>query len=264
VSRFALDSGLVSTDGRSPQQGVATGVVSCLSVVIPTFNECENLRILIPIIQEVFHQNAIDGEIVVVDDRSTDGSRELLEGLSKQYSNLVFRIRDGQPSIARAWFEGFELASKDTIVCIDGDLCHDPNYFPAMLSQLDSHDLVIGSRYLDRSMMMKDKSWLASYVSFVGQFLTRLATGFHETDTSHSFRMFKKSVFERIKPKLKNEGNVFLIEFLIHAKRNGCRVAEIPIHYGKRIHGETKLRVFREGARYLRYIITILGMRLRS
>jgi dolichol-phosphate mannosyltransferase len=200
----------------------------------------------------------------VVDDNSADGSRELFAELAKTHSNLVVSIRQGPPSIARAWFEGFDLASKDNIVCIDGDLCHDPNYFPAMLAQLDAYDLVIGSRYLDRSMMMKDKSWLASYVSFVGQILTRLATGFRETDTSHSFRMFKKGVFQQIKADLRNEGNVFLIEFLIYAKKSGYRVTEIPIEYGKRVHGETKLRVFREGLRYLRFISSILWMRLRS
>jgi dolichol-phosphate mannosyltransferase len=249
----------------SPPMPVAkSAVASELSVVIPTFNERENLAILIPRIEQVFQDNGIRGEIVIVDDNSTDGSLDVLSELAKTYDNLVVSVRQGLPSIARAWFEGFDLASKENVVCIDGDLCHDPNYFPAMLAQLDSHDLVIGSRYMDRSMMMKDKSWLASYVSFVGQILTRFATGFRETDTSHSFRMFKKSVFQKIKSQLKNEGNVFLIEFLIHAKRNGCRVTEIPIEYGKRVHGETKLRVFREGMRYLRYIFTVISMRLRS
>jgi dolichol-phosphate mannosyltransferase len=234
-----------------------------LSVVIPTFNERENLKILIPSVENVFLKHGIDGEIIVVDDRSTDGSAEVLAELTAKCPSLRVRIRDGSPSIARAWYEGFDLASKENIVCIDGDLCHDPNYFPAMLARLDQADLVIGSRYLARSMMVKDKSWLASYVSFVGQFLTRLATGFQETDTSHSFRLFKKSVFENIKTQLKSEGNVFLIEFLILAKRQGCRVTEIPIEYGKRIHGETKLRVFREGIRYLKYIATVLSMRFR-
>ena len=107
--------------------------------------------------------------MIIVDDNSTDGSQEVLSELATTYDNLVVSIREGRPSIARAWFEGFDLASKRNIVCIDGDLCHDPNYFPAMLAQLESHDLVIGSRYMDRSMMMKDKSWLASYVSFLGK-----------------------------------------------------------------------------------------------
>jgi dolichol-phosphate mannosyltransferase len=247
-----------------PLPALKRDVPGRLSVVIPTYNECENLRILIPRVQRVFEENRLDGEIVVVDDNSTDGSQELLAELSQTHPNLVVRVREGAPSVARAWFEGFELASKENIVCIDGDLCHDPEYFPLMLAKMESNDLVIGSRYLDNSMMMKDKSWLASHVSYAGQFLTRLVTGFPETDTSHSFRMFKRSVFDKIKSQLKNEGNVFLIEFLIHAKRNGCRVTEIPIQYGKRIHGETKLRVFREGVRYLRYIARVVRMRLRS
>jgi dolichol-phosphate mannosyltransferase len=254
-----------STIPEDARGGLDTSMVTPeLSVVIPTFNERENLAILIPQIQDVFQKNGLQGEIIVVDDNSTDGSQEVLAQLAKTHRNLVVSIRQGAPSIARAWFEGFELASKENIVCIDGDLCHDPNYFPKMLAQLESHDLVIGSRYLDRSMMMKDKSWLASYVSFVGQILTRFVTGFRETDTSHSFRMFKKSVFQSVKSRLKTEGNVFLIEFLIHAKRNGCRVTEIPIVYGKRVHGETKLRVFREGVRYLRYVLTVVSMRLRA
>jgi dolichol-phosphate mannosyltransferase len=246
------------------QPGAASAGVRPLSVVIPTYNERENLRILIPAIQRVFEQNGMDGEIVIVDDNSTDGSKEVLESFAHDYPNVVVRFRSGRPSIARAWFEGFDLATKENVVCIDGDLCHDPNYFPAMLARLDSNDLVIGSRYLDRLARMKDKSLLASWVSFLGQFITRTVTGFKETDTSHSFRMFKKSVFEKIKGQLKNEGNVFLIEFLIHAKRNGARVTEIPIQYGKRIHGQTKLSVFREGMRYLRYIATVARMRLRS
>jgi dolichol-phosphate mannosyltransferase len=245
-----------------PQTGLTR--THALSVVVPTFNERENIRVLVPMIQDVFEKNGIDGEIVIVDDRSTDGSFELFESLARTYRNLIIRIRSGAPSIARAWYEGFELASKENIVCIDGDLCHDPAYFPDMLSRLDQNDLVIGSRYLEKTMMVKDKSWLASYVSFVGQFITRLATGFRETDTSHSFRLFRKSVFEAIKGRLKSEGNVFLIEFLILAKNGGCRVTEIPIKYGKRIHGETKLKVFREGIRYLKYIATVLSMRLRS
>jgi len=252
------------TDPAPPPEAGKSLVASELSVVIPTFNERENIAILIPRIQQVFEESGIRGEIVVVDDNSTDGSLAVLSDLAKRYGNLVVSVRKGPPSIARAWFEGFDLASKENIVCIDGDLCHDPKYFPAMLAKLQTHDLVIGSRYLDRSMMMKDKSWLASYVSFVGQILTRFATGFRETDTSHSFRMFQRGVFQSIKSKLKNEGNVFLIEFLIHAKRNGCRVVEIPIQYGKRVHGETKLRVFREGMRYLRYIFTVISMRFRS
>lgn len=234
-----------------------------LSVVIPTFNERENIAILLPHIQRVFDANNIDGEIVVADDSSTDGTRETLLTLAATMPSLVVHLRSGPPSLARSWFEGFERASKAHIVCIDADLCHAPECFPAMLALMTKHDIVIGSRYLD-GQMMKDKSRLAIYASFLGRFLTRLATGFPETDTSHSFRMFKKSVFDAIKARLNNEGNVFLVEFLIHAKRGGFSVTEIPIIYGKRIHGETKLRLFRESIRYFRFIAKVIAARLCS
>src|SRR4051794_40481142 len=99
-ARVGLDKALVSPE---------------LSVVIPTFNERENLAILIPQIQNVFQKNGLQGEIIVVDDNSTDGSQEVLAELAKTHQNLVVSIRKGPPSIARSWFEGFELASKENI-----------------------------------------------------------------------------------------------------------------------------------------------------
>jgi dolichol-phosphate mannosyltransferase len=239
-------------------------MMDSLSVVIPTFNEKENIAILVPRVQEVLRRHGIDGEIVIVDDRSTDGSLELLEQLERDDSQVRVVLRDPPPSLARAWWEGFELASRDNIVCIDADLCHDPNYFPEMLARLETHDIVIGSRYLEsRTAMMEDKSLVAVYASAVARYLTWIATGFPETDTSHSFRMFKKPVFDAVKGKLRSEGNTFLIEFLIHAKRSGFSVCEIPIVYGKRVHGQTKLSVGREGIRYLRFILSVLWARLR-
>lgn len=233
-----------------------------LSVVIPTYNEKENIQILVPGILKVFEDNNINGEIVIVEDKSNDGSYEVLKEMEEKIKCLTVIFRKPPNSISRAWLEGFSLASKENIVCIDADLCHDPGYFPVMLDKMKDYDIVIGSRYLNnRIAMMEDKSFLLILVSILGQFLTRFTTGFKETDTSHSFRMFKKAVFLHIKDKLKREGNVFLIEFLFYAKRNGARVTEIPIKYGKRIHGTTKLSVFKEGLRYLKYISLVMLMR---
>jgi len=234
-----------------------------LSVVIPTFNEKENLKILIPNILEVFDRNSIDGEIIVVDDRSTDGSFEFLNEQKSLIPSLKVMIRKPPASISRAWYEGFDAAAKSIVVCIDGDLCHDPEYFPVMLKKIEEFDMVIGSRYMrSRLNAMAEKSFFAVYMSVIGQFITRLATGFEEYDTSHSFRMFKKDVFNKIKRDLKNEGNAFLLEFLYYAKKNGAKVVEIPIEYGKRIYGSTKLKVLKEGLRYLRLIVKLMFRRL--
>lgn len=236
-----------------------------LSVVIPTLNEYKNLQILIPRVLEVFEKNKIDGEIIVIDDSSSDGTREFFKSQAPLIPQLKVIFREPPASISRAWYEGFQAAGKKIIVCIDADLCHNPDYFPAMLAKIGEFDLVIGSRYLNNPVnVMKGKSGFAVFVSVCGQFLTRGITGFKESDTSHSFRMFKKSVFDAIKGKLKNKGNAFLIEFLYYAKINGAKVTEIPIEYGKRVYGSTKLRVSREGIRYICFIIKLFFKRIFS
>lgn len=229
-----------------------------LSVVIPTYNEKNNLQILIPRILDVFKKNEIDGEIIIVDDSSLDGSFEFLLEQEKQIPCLKAIFRRPPASISRSWYEGFEASRKRIIVCIDADLCHDPGYFPQMLKKMDEFDIVIGSRYLNNPISaMEEKSRFAVFLSICGQFITRFVTGFKEFDISHSFRMFKKDVFDGIKGKLKSKGNTFLIEFLYYAKKQGANVTEIPIEYGKRIYGATKLKVSREGFRYACFIIKL-------
>lgn len=234
-----------------------------LSVVIPTFNERENIQILVPRVLEVFARSGIDGEIIIVEDPSTDGSEEVLRALAATYSEVKVIFREPPGSLSRAWHEGFVASSKQNIVCIDADLCHDPAYFPGMLEKMGEYDIVIGSRYLAATgKVMKDKSPVAILCSKLGQYSTRFVFGFQETDTSHSFRMFRKEVFTRIADRLDEEGNVYLVQFLYEAKRVRARVGEIPIVYGKRIHGETKLKISRETLRYFRFLLRTVGRKL--
>lgn len=236
-----------------------------LSVVVPSLNEKENLQILIPRVLEVFKKNGIDGEVIIVDDSSSDGTFEFLNEQRTLIPSLKVIFRKPPASISRAWYEGFEAAGKKIIVCIDADLCHNPDYFPEMLEKMDEFDIVIGSRYLNGLLnVMEGKSRFAAFLSVCGQFITRSVTGFKEFDTSHSFRMFKKDVFEAIKGKLKNKGNTFLIEFLYYAKTGGAKVTEIPIEYGKRVYGSTKLKVSREGFRYICFIAKMFFKRVFS
>jgi dolichol-phosphate mannosyltransferase len=236
-----------------------------LSVVVPTFNEKENIQILVPRILEVFKKNDINGEIVIVEDPSTDGSAEVLRSLESRHSAVRVIFREPPGSLSKAWHEGFLAASKAHVVCIDADLCHDPAVFPEMLSKMEAFDLVIGSRYLNSTVSkMEDKSLLAILCSRFGQISSRLVFGFKETDTSHSFRLFKKEMFNRIAAKLDQEGNVYLIQFLYEAEKAGAKVTEIPIVYGKRIYGETKLKVTKETVRYFKFVAHTLLQRLKG
>jgi len=236
-----------------------------LSVVVPTFNEKENIQILVPRILDVFKNNGIDGEIVIVEDPSTDGSAAVLRSLEAAHPEVRVIFRKPPGSLSKAWHEGFEAAAKEHVVCIDADLCHDPAVFPEMLSKMAASDLVIGSRYLNSTAAkMEDKSLIAILCSKFGQISSRMVFGFKAKDTSHSFRMFKKELFTRIADELDQEGNVYLIQFLYEAEKAGARVTEIPIIYGKRIYGETKLKVTKETVRYFKFVAHTLLQRLKG
>lgn len=234
-----------------------------LSVVIPTYNEKSNIEILIPQLFEVFNRNAIDGEIIIVDDSSTDGTQDVIKEFVQILDCIRPVFRTPPNSLSQSWYEGFNIASKKNIVCIDADLCHDPIYFLPMLNLMETYDIIIGSRYINKGLhVMEGKPFYAILVSIVGQYLTRWTTGIRAKDTSHSFRMFRKDVFQTIKPALTCEGNAFLVEFLYLANRAGYKIGEIPITYGKRLHGATKLKVTKEGLRYLK-LIAKLAVRRR-
>lgn len=236
-----------------------------LSVVIPTFNERENIQVLVPRILDVFSKNGIDGEVIIVEDPSTDGSEAVLRALEATHPEVHVIFRKPPGSLSKAWHEGFSAAQKECIVCIDADLCHDPSVFPEMLDQMSVFDLVIGSRYIgpDRKVM-EGKSLLPLLCSKLGQYSSRLVFGFKVKDTSHSFRMFKKELFSQIEGRLNQAGNVYLIQFLYEAEKAGAKVTEIPIVYGKRIYGETKLKVTAETVRYFNFVLSTLMQRLKK
>ncbi len=235
-----------------------------LSVVIPTFNEKANIEILVPQLIEVFDRRQIDGEIVIVDDSSTDGTRGVLKAFERDLACVHVIYRSPPNSLARSWYEGFSRASKVNTVCMDADLCHDPRYLPPMLDLMDTCDIVIGSRYIEQGQhAMEGKSWHAIMASIIGQYLTRWATGIPARDTSHSFRMFRRQVFQSVRPHLTCEGNAFLVEFIFHAHLAGYRIGEMPIIYGKRIHGVTKLKVSKEGLRFLKLLARLFIARRR-
>lgn len=236
-----------------------------LSVVVPTFNERENIQVLVPGVLAVFTKNGIDGEIIIVEDPSTDGSAAVLRALQEKHSAVRVIFRKPPGSLSKAWHEGFAAAQKENIVCIDADLCHDPACFPVMLEKMEAFDLVIGSRYLNStSAKMEDKSLIAILCSKFGQISSRIVFGFKAKDTSHSFRMFKKDLFDRIADRLDQEGNVYLIQFLYEAQKAGAKITEIPIVYGKRIYGETKLKVTKETVRYFKFVFHTLLKRLKG
>ena len=234
-----------------------------LSVVIPTFRELENIRLLCPWIAQVTNRAGLSTEIIVVDDDTADGTEQWADSFHDWLTDrMQFRFisRKHQRGLVTAWQQGVAAASADTIVIMDADLCHDPKYLPVMFQALDGHDMVIGSRYLPRRLAhMPDKSWLAAVLSRLAQHLCRLVLRLPFRDLSHSFRMFRRAKGADTFQRIRCRGNAAMVEHVFLLHRTGGCIAEIPVSYGRRIHGRTKLRVTREG---LSLLSTLLRLRL--
>ena len=231
-----------------------------LSVVIPTYKEAENVRLLIPRIYRVLKRNRINAEIIIIDDNSNDGIEDVVLMYVKQLINITLIVRVEQSGLATAWLKGIQTARGEYVVVMDADLCHDPKYFLPMLERLKDYDMVIGSRRIPGMYVkMPGKSILSENTSKFGQFLFRKFYKIDIYDSSHSFRMFKRKKLLKTINNLHSDGNVIMIELTLKAIRNGLRVIEIPVTYGMRVHGETKLKLFEQGLLFVKALIHLNG-----
>jgi dolichol-phosphate mannosyltransferase len=228
-----------------------------VSVVVPTYNEKENILKLIPSLESSFKNNKVKGEIIIIDDDSKDETADTARKLNKKYRNIVTIQRKKEKGLASAWFRGYSVAQGDYIATIDADLCHTPKDLMKILRKFPKYDLVIGSRYMKGGSGMQDKSIISILASKLAQTTTRLLLGIKQTDATHSFRVFKKEVFKNIKNQLDVDGNVFQIALLYFALKKNYKVTEVPITYGKREYGETKLNIIKEG---LKFFTTLLSL----
>lgn len=121
-----------------------------LSLIIPTYNEKENIQKLLTKINQEFEKNNIDGEIIVVDDNSPDGTGQILEKLKKQYRNLKIIHRKGKLGLSSAVLEGWKISKGQIIGVMDADLSHPPEKIKEMYNYINKGkaDFVIGSRYI--------------------------------------------------------------------------------------------------------------------
>ncbi len=228
-----------------------------LSVVIPTYNESMNIEKLIQCINSVFTENDIDGEILVVDDNSPDGTGDVVRELMVNYTNLRLLPRRKKEGLGVAHLAGYAEVHGDITVSLDADLSHDPKEIPVMLARIeDGYDVVIGSRYV-KGGKVEEKPIFNVIASKVAGILAKIGYGVNIADFTNGYRMFKSEVYESIKMCDYSKGNVFLAEFIYYAHKNGFKVTEIPTTFVERSAGETKTNVAREAKALVRSIIKL-------
>jgi dolichol-phosphate mannosyltransferase len=209
-----------------------------LTVIIPTFNEEANIRNIVMAVDAVFYEHSLNGQILVVDDNSSDATISILHELKMQKMNVEILIREKDHGLSQSVADGFSHASSDVFIVIDADFSHPPVLIPRMYDEIrNGHDIVIGSRYMEGGGIRK---WPLKrrIISIGATFLGRLL--FPDiTDPVSGFFAVKKEVVE--KAPLKPRGYKILLEVL--GKGTWEKDKVIAFEFVDRKSGASKLKI---------------------
>ena len=210
-------------------------------VILPTYNEAENLE---RIVGAVLEQLSGSGRVLVVDDNSPDGTGELADQLAASNGSISVLNRPRKEGLGPAYLAGFAVAldgGAQRIVEMDADFSHDPTYLPRLIGAADHFDLVIGSRYVPGGGVT-DWGPMRRFISRGGSSYARLALGLPIRDLTGGFKCFRREVLESINLEtIEARGYAFQVETTYRAIRAGFRVVEIPIVFKDRADGTSKM-----------------------
>ena len=210
-----------------------------ICVIIPTYNEAENIR---KIIAKVFSLNIPDLEFVVVDDNSPDGTGKIVDELISQDRRIHIIHRLGKLGLGTAYLEGFKYAldwRAEILLEMDADFSHDPERIPAFLAAIESADLVIGSRFVEWGK--NDIGFTRRLVSRLGSLYAQIILGLPIKDLTGGYNGYRRQVLESIDFDNVHAGNyAFQIEMKYRTYKKNFRIKEIPIIFSLRKEGKTK------------------------
>ena len=227
-----------------------------VSIILPTYNERDNIR---PLIEAIRLNVKGEFEVIVVDDNSPDGTGEVVELLGRQDTRIHLLRRRGERGLTSSLREGIAAARYDYVIWMDADFAHPPSLLPTLIEESDRFDIVVASRYVTggedgrASILRRGISLLLNRIS------ARLARS-SVRDLSSGFLRVKKPVFARIP--LQGEYGDYCIDFLICAEKAGYQIKEIPFSNADREKGYSKtttnpLIFFRYALIYLRTLLKL-------
>jgi dolichol-phosphate mannosyltransferase len=210
-------------------------------VILPTYNEAENLERIVAAIRE--HLPA-SGRVLIVDDNSPDGTGEIADRLADSNESVSVLHRDRKQGLGPAYLAGFRVAldgGADRIIEMDADFSHDPAYLPRLIEATDRADLAIGSRYVPGGGIT-DWGPTRRFISRGGSAYARVALGLPIRDLTGGFKCFRRVVLETIDlDTIEARGYAFQVETTYRAIKSGFRVLEVPIVFKDRTDGTSKM-----------------------
>jgi len=214
------------------------------SVLLPTYNEKDNLPLIIYLLVKSFTENNINYEIIIIDDGSPDGTQEVAKQLIKIYGEdkILLKPRAKKLGLGTAYVHGMQFATGDFIFIMDADLSHHPKFIPEFIKLQQSHDydVVSGTRYVGNGGVygwdLKRKI-ISRGANYVTQILLRPGA----SDLTGSFRLYKKEVLLHLVETCVSKGYIFQMEMIIRARQHSYTIGEVPISFVDRFYGESKL-----------------------
>ena len=210
-------------------------------VVIPTYNEKNNISKMIPLLFSLPVSNI---SVAIVDDGSPDGTGQTVKELQKTHKNLHLIERKKKNGLGRAYMAGFSYAlshGATSVVQMDADFSHDPNDVPKLIEGLSKADVVIGSRYIQGISVI---NWPLHrlLLSIAGNTYAKIITGLPVKDSTGGFKAWKSKALEAVDaPSLKANGYGFQIGTTYRAWKKGFKIKEIPIIFTERRDGQSKM-----------------------
>lgn len=211
------------------------------AVILPTYNESENIIRLIEEIQNL----GIPSVIIVVDDNSPDGTSEIVRREKGSDSGVELLRREKKMGLGTAYLAGFRKALEDEYVklflTMDADFSHHPRFIPSILEAARDADIVIGSRYIPGGETKKF-AWNRRLISRTANLFAKSLLKLSPSDCTAGFRVYRRRVLETIPfDSIQSIGYSFLVEFLYRCEQRKFNVSEVPITYTARSHGLSKI-----------------------
>jgi dolichol-phosphate mannosyltransferase len=230
------------------QAGTALVIQDRALVIVPTYNERENITKLV---DDVLYQDpCID--VLVIDDGSPDGTGQIADEIAAVNQRVHVIHRPSKMGLGTAYVAGFKWALQHSYAYIfemDADFSHDPAHLPQFLSSIEEADLVLGSRYREGRVTVVNWPIGRLLLSYFANVYARVVTGLQLYDATGGFKCFRRAVLEAINlDDVRSNGYAFQIEMSFRAWRRGFRIVEIPIVFVDRTEGESKMskRIVRE------------------
>ena len=209
-------------------------------VIVPTYNERDNVQ---PLCEAILQQGRAV-EALVVDDNSPDGTAEIVQRMMEAEPRVHLLKRPGKLGLGTAHIAGFRWALArryELVITMDADFSHPPDRIPAMVEAATDNDVVIGSRYV-KGGGHKDWPLRRILLSGLSNMVARAALRLEPADCTGAYRCFRRQVLEQIAfDNIVSRGYSFQEEMLWHCSGRGWRIAEVPIEFVDRLHGQSKI-----------------------